>query len=163
MTLSTLQFEPSLCGRIRKLTEKLAEEETTLYLFFTLSPDMFCIADSNGYLRKVNAAWTKELGWTKEELLSVPFLELIHPDDVENTKHILEHMEEQDVIRFHNRYRKKGTGEYVVLEWCATAWTNGFTYATARPVPERCLVCPESEERLGWNPRAGGIKNGPES
>lgn len=133
----TLQFKPSHLGRIRQLTEELTDEGKELHLFFKLSPDMFCIADKHGYFCKVNAAWTKILGWTEKELLEIPFIQLVHPNDVNNTKHILEHMEEQEVIRFHNRYRRKGSNEYVVLEWSATAWIDGFIYATARQVPEQ--------------------------
>jgi PAS domain S-box-containing protein len=157
----TLELGPSLCGRIRELTDELTEEETALYLFFKLSPDMFCIADTEGMLRKVNAAWTNTLGWAEQELVEQPFLAFIHPDDVDRTKHIMGHMAEQDVIRFHNRYRKKDSNDYVVVEWSATAWINGLTYAVGRQVPDKCLTCPDSEERLGWKHRDGGSVNGP--
>ena len=30
----------------------------------------------------VNPAWTKVLGWTEEELLTNPYADIIHPDDV---------------------------------------------------------------------------------
>ena len=157
----TLQFEPSHLGRIRQLTEELTKEEKTLDLFFELSPDMFCIADSDGYLCKINAAWTKTLGWTEEELLAIPFIEFVHSDDVVNTKHVMEHMEEREVIRFHNRYRVKDSDKYIVLEWSATAWIDGLTYATARQVPIQCLTCPDAETRFGWNHRSDGTLNGP--
>ena len=158
----TLQFEPSHLGRIRQLTEELTVEKE-LYLFFKLSPDMFCVADRDGCLCMVNAAWTKILGWTEEELLNISFLELVHPDDMDNTIRAMDHMDEQEVIRFHNRYRKKGSDEYIVLEWSATAWIDGLTYATARQVPVQCLVCPEAAERFGWNHRPDETLNGSKS
>jgi PAS domain S-box-containing protein len=161
-----LSFPPSKLGRLRELTEELTAEETELYLFFKLAPDLFCLADSSGYLRKVNAAWTKILGWTEEELLTHQFFDFIHPEDVARTKSVMSHMSDQEVIRFHNRYQKKNSQDYEVLEWSATRWTDGLTYAAARPVPPACLLCPESEERfgniLGRNHRTGTVeKNGP--
>jgi PAS domain S-box-containing protein len=95
---------------------------------------MFCIADAE-YLKRVNAAWTRILGWTETELLARPLSTFIHPDDVEVTKNVLGHMTEQDTIRFHNRYRKKDSNDYVIFEWNTTRWTDGLIYAIARPVP----------------------------
>ena len=156
-------FPPSKLGRIRELTEELTQEETELFLFFKLAPDLFCVADSSGYLRKINSAWQKTLGWSEEHLLSKQFLDFIHPDDVERTKLVMDHMSDQEVIRFHNRY-KRSDGGYEVLEWNATKWTDDLTYAAARPVPNACLMCPDSEERfgnkLGCNHRSGAGKNG---
>jgi len=148
MTSTQLEFLPSKLGRLRELTNELTHEETELYLFFKLSPDLFCLADANGYLRKINDAWYKVLGWTEDELMEHSFFEFIHPDDIQRTKEVMGHMTEQDVIRFHNRYRKKNSDDYVVLEWSATKWTDGLTYAAARPVPSECMMCPEADKRL---------------
>ena len=52
---------------------------------FELSGDLLCTADLNGNLLHVNGAWQRALGWTREELLEHPFLELVHPDDRERT------------------------------------------------------------------------------
>jgi PAS domain S-box-containing protein len=168
--MKTIDFGPTQLGRIRELTENLNEDEITLFLFFKLAPDLFCIADSTGYLRKVNQAWQMMLGWSEEDLLAVPFVKFIHPEDVDRTVDIMSHMAENDVIRFHNRYRRKpgtvnlieeksvaGDNDYVVLEWSATAWHNGLTYAAARQVPASCLRCPDAEERFGWMHRRGNV------
>lgn len=146
--MKTLDLPPSNLGRLRSLTEELTSEETELFLFFKLSPDMFCLADNDGYLQKINDAWTRILGWTQDELLSRPFTDFIHLDDVDKTLQIMSRMHKQDVIRFHNRY-KTTDNEYKVLEWSATKWTDGLTYAVARPVPSECMKCPESQKRFG--------------
>ncbi len=54
--------------------------------FFNLSLDLLCIANSRGEFIDVNESFTRVLGHEKEELLSQPFLNLIHPDDLEATK-----------------------------------------------------------------------------
>lgn len=149
---------PSKLKRIRKLTEELTDEETALYMFFRLSPDLFCIADTNGMLVKVNPAWTKVLGWSESELLSTPFLKFVHPEDVDRTKMIMGEMAFDDIVRFHNRYKERD-GSYAILEWNATAWNNGYCYASARPVPQECLRCQEANDRFGWTQKALGLGN----
>ena len=62
---------------------KRAEEE--LDRFFTLSPDLLCIANFDGYFLRLNPAWERTLGFAREELLSKPWLDFVHPDDREAT------------------------------------------------------------------------------
>jgi PAS domain S-box-containing protein len=54
--------------------------------FFELSPDLLWVAGFDGYLKRVNPAWERLLGWTVEELTSRPYLEFVHPDDHERTQ-----------------------------------------------------------------------------
>jgi PAS domain S-box-containing protein len=45
-----------------------------------MSQDIMAIASLNGYFLNVNPAFTAILGWSLEEAVSMPFLELTHPD-----------------------------------------------------------------------------------
>lgn len=148
-------FAPSKVARIKQLTEEMAEDDRELGLFFDLCPDMLCVASASGYFLKLNQAWERELGWSVQELTERPFLEFIHPEDVDKTRQIMAKMSTCRVVRFHNRYKVKGSDKYVVLEWNATTWSDGLTYAVAREVPDQCLVCPESAERFNWTHRSG--------
>jgi len=60
--------------------------ERDLEDFFNLSPDLLCISGFDGYFRRVNPAVERTLGYTAEELLSIPWWNLIHPDDRARTR-----------------------------------------------------------------------------
>ena len=62
---------------------KRAEEE--LDRFFTLSPDLLCIANFDGYFLRLNPSWERTLGIPREELLAKPWLDFVHPADREAT------------------------------------------------------------------------------
>ena len=49
--------------------------------FFDLAPDMLCTINPDGYLERVNHAWTAVLGWTADELRARPLLDFVHPED----------------------------------------------------------------------------------
>lgn len=86
-----------------------------------LSLDLIATANFDGYFTEVNPAFTRTLGFTSEELLSEPFVNFVHPDDVEPTlAAIVEQTEEgRDVLNFQNRYRTKD-GSYRWLEWTSS-------------------------------------------
>jgi diguanylate cyclase (GGDEF)-like protein/PAS domain S-box-containing protein len=113
-----------------------AQEE--LERFFDLSLDLFCIRGYDGYFRQVNSAWEKALGYSKEELLTKPFTDFIHPDDVEPTrKKVKELTQGTNTIAFDNRYRTKN-GDYRWLRWTSTAVPDEhLIYSAARDITER--------------------------
>jgi PAS domain S-box-containing protein len=49
--------------------------------FFNRSLDLHCLAGFDGFLKRVNPAWTRTLGYEMDELLRRPLIEFIHPDD----------------------------------------------------------------------------------
>ncbi|MCU0585459.1 MAG: PAS domain-containing protein [Desulfobacterales bacterium] len=67
---------------------------------------------------KVNPAFTETLGYSEQELLAQPYLELVHPDDVAATVRVIEDRLRQGrrVFNFKNRYRCKAGG-YRWLDW----------------------------------------------
>lgn len=48
-------------------------------LLFNLCPDLLSVIGFDGYLKQVNPAWQKILGWATAELLSKPLIELVYP------------------------------------------------------------------------------------
>ncbi|GAC1303689.1 MAG: hypothetical protein NVSMB14_11950 [Isosphaeraceae bacterium] len=89
-------------------------------LFFTLSLDMLCVANLDGYFLRLNPAWERTLGFEVEDLLAEPFLNFVHPDDREPTIVAVERlMLGEELISFENRYRCKD-GTYKWLLWNAS-------------------------------------------
>lgn len=109
--------------------------------FFDLIPDLACIASTDGYFKKLNLAWEPLLGYTREELLAIPLLDLIHPADREQTlAEVSRQRQGQRTFGFINRYRAKN-GQYHWLEWTATPARNKtLLYATARDITARKLT-----------------------
>ncbi len=76
-----IRAEDSL-RRSEKRYRRLFEEQDR---FFQLSLDMLCIASVDGYFKRLNPAFEETLGFTTVELLSRPFTDFLHPDDVAPT------------------------------------------------------------------------------
>jgi PAS domain S-box-containing protein len=117
--------------------------------FFALSIDMLCIAHFSGYFKKLNPAWEKTLGFSREELQSKPMFEFVHPDDRERT------LDQNRKVRtggqalsFENRYLCKN-GSYRWLLWNATPdLDHQVIYAIARDISERKQAEEEREKLL---------------
>jgi PAS domain S-box-containing protein len=66
--------------------QKLAEEAQRrqrweLDQLFANTPDLVCVAGFDRRFRRVNVAFTVALGFSEDELLARPFIEIVHPDD----------------------------------------------------------------------------------
>jgi len=130
----------------RDMTE-LQQAQKERQRIFEMSLDMLCIAGLDGYLKELNPAWTRVLGWSQEELKASPWIDFVHPDDVQATLEagaVLGRGE--PVVDFINRYRAK-SGEYRSLSW--TSLVDPATkniYCVVRDVTERMQL--EEELRL---------------
>jgi len=113
--------------------------------FFEMSRDNVCVAGFDGYLKRVNASWTRTLGWTPEELMARPVMELVHPDDRAAVLAARLHLHHgNDMGPLVNRYRAKD-GSYRWFEWRSVGRVErGLVYAVARDITER----KDTEERL---------------
>ncbi|MEQ8809304.1 MAG: PAS domain-containing protein, partial [Imperialibacter sp.] len=105
--------------------KKLEEE---LNNFFELSTDILAIAGMDGFYKKVNPAFSRVLGFSEEELLKTPYLELTHPEDRERTKSEMVALNSgRSTYNFETRYVSK-ENKNVWLSWSAT------------PLPEQKLL-----------------------
>jgi PAS domain S-box-containing protein len=115
-----------------------ARAQGELDRIFRLSPDLIAAADFDGNFTRVNPAVGKILGYTPEEFLARPYLELIHPDDRERTRAEADALTEgRTTLSFENRYVAKD-GSYRVLDWTSTPVVEErVMYGVARDVTER--------------------------
>ncbi|MGZ8414197.1 MAG: PAS domain S-box protein [Gemmatirosa sp.] len=106
--------------------------------FFAISRDLFCFLDFSGYWRRLNPAWEHTLGFTREELMSRPFIEFVHPDDRERTLQQNGRVRQGGETRgFENRYLCKD-GSYRWLLWNSIPQSSErVIYAVARDITAR--------------------------
>lgn len=109
--------------------------------FFGMSLDNLCVAGFDGYFKRVNPSWTRTLGWTEEELLARPSIELVHPEDRAATlagRRALTNGAPMGPLV--NRYRCKD-GTYRWFEWRSVGHAErGLVYAAARDITEQKLA-----------------------
>jgi PAS domain S-box-containing protein len=104
--------------------------------FWELSGDLLCSVSSDGRFRRLNPAWTRMLGWTVEELRARPVLDLVHPDDREQSLVELAQLQGggYESVAYESRLCCKDGGYRTIL-WSATAIPDeGLVYATGRDV-----------------------------
>jgi PAS domain S-box-containing protein len=134
--------------------------------FFDHALDLHGIANREGCFRRVNPAWSRALGWTVGELTGSPWLEFVHPEDLQATIAAGQQLfEGASIVSFENRYRCKDGG-YRWLQWHAES-VNGEAYCTGRDVTEERLQkdarnqqyvenMAEALPQIVWTARADG-------
>jgi diguanylate cyclase (GGDEF)-like protein/PAS domain S-box-containing protein len=104
---------------------------------FEMTSDLLATISLDGRFTLLNPAWEQVLGWTREELQANPIQELIHPDDVEQTRALMLTGDQRPahLENFTNRYRHRD-GSWRWLLWSARC--DGDTwYAAAKDVTDR--------------------------
>jgi PAS domain S-box-containing protein len=120
----------------KRAEEALREKTLELEQYFSTSLDLFCIADTQGYFRRLNPQWEKTLGYPLGELEGKRFLDFVHPDDLPATLDAMKDLSSQrEVINFTNRYRHKN-GTYRWIEWRSFP-NRDLIFAAARDVTDR--------------------------
>ncbi|MBL0714467.1 MAG: PAS domain S-box protein [Desulfosarcina sp.] len=140
-------------GGIKNITAlKQAEEDRERV--FSLSLDPICIIDFDGYFKDLNSAWSRILGWSREELLSIPWLSFVHPDDASEAVEIGRKLMQGEMLRdFRNRFVCKDGG-IRWLEWNAmpAREVEGMPGRKDAPLPVgpgRCVGRQRSSAKAG--------------
>lgn len=103
--------------------------------FFELSLDLLCVANTEGRFVELSPSWTSTLGWSRDDLMSKPFVDFVHPDDQSQTIVETQRLAAgHTTVDFENRYRCKD-GAYKWTQWTASVdKASGMIYAIARDV-----------------------------
>jgi PAS domain S-box-containing protein len=99
-----------------------------LDLFFNYSLDFLVLVGFDNRFKQVSPSFERILGWTKEEVISKPFYNFLHPDDIEKTlSEVKTHETGKNAVLFENRYRCKD-GSYKWISW------------NSHPLPEKQII-----------------------
>lgn len=105
--------------------------------FFERSPDLLAIADRRGYFTCLNPEWEAVLGWSRDELMAEPYLNFVHPEDVERTCQEIARATDATpcTTRYENRLRTRD-GVWRWLLWSAR-WDGSEWSAVAKDITTR--------------------------
>lgn len=119
---------------------------------FEISIDLLATLDRTGHFTDVNPAAERILGYTRDQLIGMRAVDLLHPDDRARTLELAEPAGAKslpDVVEFENRYRRKD-GAYRWLQWNAR-FVEDTWYAVARDITDRRIL----EESAARDPLTG--------
>jgi PAS domain S-box-containing protein len=147
LVLSRLQRMHRRVLDLESASRKNAEEE--LGRLFDLSPDLVCVVDEEGRLRRLNPAWQAVLAHPGDGcLVDASLVDFVHPDDRPATqlwvRRILQDGGSEGF--FENRMRS-GEGSYRWVHWNAAPMPGQRRFfATGRDVTERRRMTAELQE-----------------
>jgi diguanylate cyclase (GGDEF)-like protein/PAS domain S-box-containing protein len=102
-------------------------------LFFKYSMDMFVVAGKDGYFKRANPAFCNLLDRSEKELVSQPFVEFVHPDDVGKVMGALKNLEMGHPAFLVEVRLQAADGTYRSLQWSAYPDPkSGLLFAIAR-------------------------------
>jgi PAS domain S-box-containing protein len=136
------RIAPALLVLLRKAlgfdAARRAAAQDELERLFALTPDLVTVADFEGRVTRVSPAIERILGYTVEEFMAKPYIELVHPDDRERTASEAAAVRQgKPLFSFAARYRAKD-GSYRTLEWTVKPFPeHGLMYGIARDATER--------------------------
>lgn len=134
-------------AQLRTLADTLAErveartqERDRLW---SLSRDLFMVSGVDGVCRAANPAWTEVMGYAPDALTGRRIVELIHPDDLEQTRIDAAGLVHGEAVKDLDCRVRGADGDYRWINWSA-AVRDGEIFATGRDVSQRKLL----EEQL---------------
>lgn len=118
-----------------ELKRKQLEEDYNQ--IFNTAPDIICMIDFEGSFKRINPEGSKLLGYSEDELLNMPYIELVHPDDRAVFKNQLEESFQSDTtIKLTHRVVPI-SGNFIWLDWSIRQTTEeGISYGVAKNITE---------------------------
>ncbi len=91
-------------------SKKRMYTERELEQYLNVAVDLIAIIGKDGYFKKISPNWSRVLGYTQEELLSVPVEYIVHPKDIQKNTYLQE--KTTNIIRCRHK-----DGNYIYFEW----------------------------------------------
>jgi PAS domain S-box-containing protein len=116
----------------------MSQEQEEIGRLFDLSVELLCVVGFDGYFKRLNPAWERTLGFSRDDLMSAPYLDFVHPDDRALTAAEAEKLTEgATTTSFESRYRCRD-GSYKWLLWSAKpAIERSRIFASAHDITDR--------------------------
>jgi PAS domain S-box-containing protein len=97
---------------------------------------LLCSVDSRGYFTSLGEGWDQALGWTREELLSRPFADFVHPTERAETLAALSNAWHGDpAVVLDTRFRARG-GTWQRVRWSPSPDREELVAARLAPAPQ---------------------------
>ena len=132
------------------LEARVADRARALERAWRLSPDLLAIADAQGTILVVNAAWKDLLGWEASDLVGQSFVRFTHPDDLDPTLAALGRIMTEPLVEPYEFRLRHADGSYRRFAWTG-AFEDGQIYATGRHTTveyEQAAALGRAEEAL---------------
>jgi len=112
-----------------QVAQKIRERDR----IWRVSEDLLGVSNFDGHFLSVNPAWTAVLGWSEDEIRSMPLSELRHPDDASHSEAGRARLANGVAsVRMENRFRHRD-GSWRWISWNMTA-QDGLIYVIGRHV-----------------------------
>jgi PAS domain S-box-containing protein len=126
----------TLSGVARSRAVEAYQRRRDFQRFFDLSSDLLGIGGVDGYLKRMNPAFEQALGYSQQELLAQPFGDIIHPDDRNRTRELVDDLARHGgPAQLEYRCIRKD-GSVVWLQWNAVS-DQGLLHVAGRDVTQR--------------------------
>jgi PAS domain S-box-containing protein len=129
----------------RDITEQVAAA-TERDRIFEISRDLFAVATFEGDLKSINPAWSEVLGRPEAELLSKPFSNIVHPDDLPVTTEVVSALQKGRRVHQFRVRLIKSDGNPISFAWSAApdaALESGVFYIVGRDITDETAAAAE--------------------
>ncbi|MBC7701918.1 MAG: PAS domain S-box protein [Massilia sp.] len=113
----------------QRIEERTAERDRV----WRNSQDLLVVVGGDGIFRDVNPAWTRILGFSREEIIGQHIAALTHPDDHAATLNALYYSTHDVLVQFENRFRHLDGG-HRWFSWTSSPDSNGLVYGNGRHI-----------------------------
>ncbi|MET0745805.1 MAG: PAS domain S-box protein, partial [Microvirga sp.] len=103
------------------------------------SNELMAVFGFDGYRKAINPAWSRLLGYDEATLLTLPFDEITHPDDLDSLRASVRDLASGQYIRQFEGRLRCADGSYRLISWTGIPGDGEF-YAIGRDITEQRIT-----------------------